>query len=161
MQRLLEDIRAGLHYLVHNPLYIGKVLYKGKIYEGEHEELVSEDTFNAVQALSRDVWRTQVNKHRPIEGLRRDILYCGKCGSHIVPTYGKKGSRKHFYYVCQKCRDKGYKSCPTRTVRQATFNEALLNELSRRGVLNTEMLWNLDTETQNNEKNNREDYLSL
>ncbi len=161
MQRLLEDIRAGLHYLVHNPLYIGKVLYKGKIYEGEHEGLVSEDTFNAVQALSRDVWRTQVNKHRPIEGLRRDILYCGKCGSHIVPTYGKKGSRKHFYYVCQKCRDKGYKSCPTRTVRQATFNEALLNELSRRGVLNTEMLWNLDTETQNNEKNNREDYLSL
>lgn len=151
MQRLLEDIRAGLHYLVHNPLYIGKVLYKGKIYEGEHEGLVSEDTFNAVQALSRDVWRTQVNKHRPIEGLRRDILYCGKCGSHMVPTYGKKGSRKHFYYVCQKCRDKGYKSCPTRTVRQVTFNEAVLNELSRRGVLNTEMLWNLDTETQNNE----------
>lgn len=143
--------RTHLYNMVHNPLYMGKVLYKGKMYEGEHEGLISEETFNAVQEMLRNSWKSHGFARNRVEGVLRGLLYCGKCGSPMVPTYGKKNGRKHFYYICQKCQKEGYQKCPTRTVRQKEFDEAVLARLIERGLVNEEKFKELDIEDKNTE----------
>lgn len=104
--------RTHLYSMVHNPVYIGKVLYKGKIYEGEHEGLIPEKTFNAVQKLLAEKYTARGFVRKRIEGVLNGLLYCKACGSKMVPTYGKKKGRKHFYYVCHKCVKEGYRASP-------------------------------------------------
>jgi site-specific DNA recombinase len=41
----------SVHKLLSNPFYAGKVVYKGKVYPGRHESLVSEELFEQVQAV--------------------------------------------------------------------------------------------------------------
>lgn len=141
--------RAYLYRIVHNPVYIGKVLYKGKIYEGEHEGLIPEKTFNAVQKLLAEKYTARCFVRKRIEGVLNGLLYCKACGSKMVPTYGKKNGRKHFfYYVCHKCVKEGYKACPTKTVRQVEFNEAVFRRFTERGLLNKGDFSKLDTDSQ-------------
>jgi len=83
------------------------------------------------------------------ESLLWGILYCGECGLPMVPMYGKKNGRKHFYYVCQKCQKEGYKSCPTKTVRQKEFNDAVLEQLFARGLIEPVSFKRMDVDTQN------------
>lgn len=126
---------AQLYHIIHNPLYIGKVLYKKKIYDGEHDGIVSIETFEAVQELLNNGRKMYETVRKAMPGILRGLLFCEVCGSPMVPIYGKKKNTKHFYYICRKCREEGYKSCPTRTVRQREFHLALIAELDKNGVL--------------------------
>lgn len=143
--------RTHLYNMVYNSVYIGKVLYKGKIYEGEHEGVIFKERFNAVQELLRTSWKSHGFARTRVEGLLRGLLYCDKCGAPIVPTYGKKNGRKHFYYICQKCQKEGYQMCPTRTVRQKEFDEAVLARLMERGLINEGKFKEMDAEEKNAE----------
>lgn len=118
--------RAYFYRIIHSPTYIGKVEYKGKIYEGEHEGIVPLETYRAVQDLLKTKRSSHGFSRKRIPGLLRGLLYCKECGSDMVPIYAKKNGRKHFYYLCHKCAQEGYASCPTKTVRQPEFNEAVL-----------------------------------
>ena len=42
--------RGALCWLLSNPIYIGKTRHRDKLYEGEHEAIVDQDLFDAVQA---------------------------------------------------------------------------------------------------------------
>lgn len=129
--------RAHLYRIIHNPTYIGQVLYKGKIYEGEHEGIISRETYDKVQDLLRSRRINHGFTRKRIPGLLRGLLYCKECGSDMVPVYAKKNGIKHFYYICHRCQKEGYASCPTRTVRQPEFNEAVLKQLAERGLINS------------------------
>ena len=41
--------RGSLFHLLKNPIYRGKIVHKGEVYEGEHEPIVDEQLWNAVQ----------------------------------------------------------------------------------------------------------------
>lgn len=140
--------RAYFYRIIHSPTYIGKVEYKGKIYEGEHEGLVPLETYRAVQDLLKTKRSSHGFSRKPIPGLLRGLLYCKECGSDMVPIYAKKNGRKHFYYLCHKCAQEGYASCPTKTVRQPEFNEAVLKQLAERGLINRAELEPLELDQQ-------------
>ena len=42
--------RGSLFHLLKNPIYRGKIVHKGQVYEGEHEAIVDEELWDAVQA---------------------------------------------------------------------------------------------------------------
>ena len=46
--------RGTLYHLLSNPIYLGKIVHKGQVYDGEHEAIVSQDLFEAVQAKLKD-----------------------------------------------------------------------------------------------------------
>lgn len=66
----------------------------------------------------------------------------------MVPVYAKKNRIKHFYYICHRCQKEGYASCPTRTVRQPEFNEAVLKQLAERALINRAELEQQELEQQ-------------
>lgn len=143
--------RAHLYRIIRNPVYIGKVRYKNKLYPGEQEGIVSAEVFQEVQDLLDAKRIKRGYRRKLIEGLLRGLLYCNACGSKMVPTYAKKKGRKHFYYVCHKCVKEGYSACPTKTVRQVEFNEAVFRHLMERGLLNKNDFNQLDIDKQTEE----------
>ena len=95
-----------VHWLLTNPLYVGKVRYKGQVYPGNHESLVSPDLFLRVsRRLNLKIYnrKGKPTKSFPLRGL----LICS-CSRHMTAET-KKG---HNYYHCSN------KDCPEPYARE-------------------------------------------
>lgn len=74
--------------ILKNPVYVGDVEYKGEIFKGEHEAIVSRQTWNRVQEIiksncpyERSGGITEITV--PLKG----ILRCGHCGCAMIPVF--------------------------------------------------------------------------
>ena len=95
-----------VHALLRNPYYMGIVVWEGRRHVGRHEPLVSQDTFDQVQAL---LAAARVNGDRPQvhEHYLRGTVVCAECRGRLL--YGRhKGRSSHYEYF----------SCINRAVRR-------------------------------------------
>jgi site-specific DNA recombinase len=105
--------KATLQKLLTNPLYLGKVVYKGQVFDGEHEAIVDEDLFGRVQGMLRrnrgSGGKYQRNK---FGALLKGLVRCKHCGCSMVHHYASKRGRRYRYYVCLNAHKKGWATCP-------------------------------------------------
>jgi site-specific DNA recombinase len=100
--------RTKLHVMLQNPAYIGRIPYKGEIFDGTHPPLIDPATWAAVQrAFKKDNKPVAINRH---DFTFRGLLTCGECGSAMVGEL-KKG--RYTYYRCSArqrvgCGQRGY-----------------------------------------------------
>lgn len=111
----------GLHYLLRNTFYIGKISRNGKEYQGKHTPILSEELFNAVQMKLEGKSHRKIISHK---FLYKRIITC-ECGSILT---GEKQKGRVYY----RCRNK---ECEFTTVREDRVTESLhlfleKNELS-------------------------------
>lgn len=102
--------RSLVHRILTNPIYYGGFRWKGKLYEGKHEPLISKGLFDAVQERLSDMGkpRAQQRKNRwAFQGL----VSCGHCGCALTAEI-QKG--KYVYYHCTGNRGR----CPEKYVRE-------------------------------------------
>jgi DNA invertase Pin-like site-specific DNA recombinase len=94
--------RGSLFHLLANPIYRGMIVHKGKVYDGEHDAIVDEDLWNAVQARLQEKAPPRNRKSNdPQEATLRGLLTDPE-GRSMVPTYTKKGTRRYAYYETRK-----------------------------------------------------------
>jgi DNA invertase Pin-like site-specific DNA recombinase len=94
--------RGSLFHLLKNPVYRGKIVHKGKVYDGEHEAIVEEHLWNEVQArLKQKAPPRKRAKNDPQSALLRGLL-TDPHGRPMVPTYATKRSRRYAYYETRK-----------------------------------------------------------
>ncbi len=94
--------RGSLFYLLKNLIYRGKIVHKGKVYEGEHEAIVDEDLWDAVQAqLNEKAPPRKRSTNDPQQALLRGLL-TDPYGRPMVPIYTTKRSRRYSYYETRK-----------------------------------------------------------
>jgi DNA invertase Pin-like site-specific DNA recombinase len=94
--------RGSLFYLLKNPVYRGKIVHKGQVYDGEHEPIVDEDLWDRVQNYLRDKAPPRKRSiNEPQQALLQGLLFDPE-GRPMVPTYGSKGGRRYTYYVSRK-----------------------------------------------------------
>ncbi|MBC2593530.1 recombinase family protein [Ruficoccus amylovorans] len=110
--------KNGLHRLLSNVAYVGKVCYEGETVEGAHEAIVTEEVFEAVQhqlkANDRNGGVRVRNKH---DALLRGLLTCRHCGTAMTHTFSSKKSDKVYrYYVCQRAMKESWSVCPSKSV---------------------------------------------
>jgi site-specific DNA recombinase len=93
--------KPHLERLLKNPFYCGQFLFKGRLYKGAHEPLVSLDLFEKTQlAFKKDNKPENNNKHHfQFSGL----IQCGECGCAVTADI-KKG--RYVYYKCTGRRGK-------------------------------------------------------
>jgi site-specific DNA recombinase len=91
--------KSELHKLLTNPAYCGRIPWKGVLYEGVHEPIVSKALFNRVQERLRGRSHPRTARLFPYRGL----LQCGYCGCKITASLEKK---KYIYYHCTHGRGK-------------------------------------------------------
>ncbi len=107
----------GVQLIVKNPLYTGNVSYKGQLYPGEHERIISDGIFKETQEiLANNRRERKIAGTTKNIGLLNNILRCKACNSSMYYVYSMKGKNKYNYYLCMNAQKRGYKSCPTRLV---------------------------------------------
>jgi DNA invertase Pin-like site-specific DNA recombinase len=82
--------------MLKNPLYYGVFRYKGEVYEGTHEPIITKKLFDKCQEVMR-----MRGKHKEPQQARfvlRGMMRCGECGRMITAEI-QKG---HTYYRCTK-----------------------------------------------------------
>ena len=94
--------RGHLYKILSNPIYVGRLGHKGMIHEGQHAAIISQPTWDAVQALLAGHAQSH-SAHR----LRRncEALLLGKLfddrGNPMSPSFAAKGGQRWRYYVSQ------------------------------------------------------------
>ncbi len=97
--------KSSLARLLSSPLYAGLVPHKKDLYPGQHDRIVDEDTFRAVQRQLAD------NRCLPggvvrgrFGGALKGILVCRECGALMSSTTTKRGGVVYRYYQCPRRR---------------------------------------------------------
>jgi DNA invertase Pin-like site-specific DNA recombinase len=94
--------RGSLFHLLKNPIYRGKIVHKGMVYDGEHEPIVDQQLWDAVQAQLREKAppRKRSTNERQLAMLRGLII--DPHGRPMVPTYGSSKVKRYAYYETRK-----------------------------------------------------------
>jgi site-specific DNA recombinase len=89
---------SQLHRILTSPYYKGIVVFNGVHYQGKHEPLVDDETWQAVQ----DVMASNANgeKVRVHHHYLKGTIYCGRCGSRLCVSYskGRRGGIYPYYF---------------------------------------------------------------
>ncbi|MCP5405551.1 MAG: recombinase family protein [Pseudomonadaceae bacterium] len=97
-----KPFRVGnLSNILTNPIYIGKVPHKGKVYEGLHKPIIDKELWDNVQNLRH---QSRANHRHRIRGKERSLL-AGKLvdalGNPMSPGHAHKHGRRYRYYISQ------------------------------------------------------------
>ena len=122
-----------INHLLLNPLYMGKIAYEGKLYDGEHPAILSEKLFEKVQeGIKHNRVTRQLKKNTKCAGILTKLLRCPACDCPMMHTYtAKKTGKKYRYYVCIKAQKLGYATCPTKLVNAEEMEKAVVEHLPR------------------------------
>jgi site-specific DNA recombinase len=109
--------KNSLSRLLTNVIYTGRVNHKGTIYQGEHEAIVDEATWQRVQECLRGNRRSGGGAVRNKHGaLLKGLLYCIPCGTAMTHTYAVKKNKRYRYYVCTRAQKEGWDTCPSKSI---------------------------------------------
>ena len=118
--------RGSLFYLLKNPVYRGKIVHRGNIYDGEHEPIVDEELWEAVQAQLKE----KAPPRRRPKNDRNNALLNGLItdahGRPVVPTYATKNTRHYCYYETRKDLARPSDPTPTR-FQQGALDEQVIS----------------------------------
>ena len=119
-----------------NPAVTGKVAYKGKLYPGQHEPIISAELFDHVQKLMAESAQKSRRPSSPYHHLPyAGLIQCVECGSRMSPTHtdksGAAGRRRYFYYRCTSTNHRSWNSCATRQISADRLDDMIFRNLLR------------------------------
>lgn len=100
---------AMISNILNNPIYLGKVAYKGALFEGQHQAIISQELWDETKNIRKanlgEAFRpSRVIKHSLLKGL----IECECCGA-MTPTRSKHGNKYYEYYTPLKTVKEGAK----------------------------------------------------
>lgn len=91
--------KQTLYKLLHNRMYLGEINHKGQSYPGEHQAIVTQAQWDAVQALIDDnapeVRRQRLGRPEPLLG---GLLFTAD-GEKFMATFSEKNGRCYGHYT--------------------------------------------------------------
>lgn len=122
--------RARLHTVFRQRFYMGEIVFKGQIYPGKHEPMISPEEFERAQRLLSRTNSAQASKSK-IGFAFGAALVCSQCGCRIVgerriKNYPKTGrTATYIYYHCS-----GHRGCSKKAIREEALASAVAQPLS-------------------------------
>ncbi len=99
---------SNLAYLLKDPIYIGKFVWKGVEYQGKHLPLVNEATFNKCQEIMA-AHNQNASRQRKHNYLLRGFVYCYDCSKRMwAELHTKKNGSTFEFYYCKSCGKGSY-----------------------------------------------------
>ncbi len=98
--------RGQIHFLLTNPIYIGRIRHRRESWPGQHAAIVDQDLWDKVQAKleaasARPRIRSDASGARwalsPLAGKLRD-----ETGDRLTPTHTQRRGKRHRYYVSNR-----------------------------------------------------------
>lgn len=128
------NIRFGtgaLSWLLRNRLYLGEVVFKGKIYPGEHPPILDRELFDAVHAKLADQAAGRQLKIRTSAAILAGRIYDDR-GNRMTPTHTNKRGARYRYYVSHALLQKRHKEAGTAGRVSAPEFEAMVVKVGRK-----------------------------
>ena len=122
--------RGALYALLQNRLYRGEISYKGEVYPGEHDTIVHEALWDAVQvtlAANRIERATGARAKAPslLSGMVFD-----ESGERLTPTHAvKKGARYRYYVSTSLVTGRGKKRPQGRRIPAGDLERMVIDRL--------------------------------
>ena len=109
---------------------MGKIFYKGGLYDGQHEAIISQDLWDKVHKLKDKPVSEKgpINKTFEFKTLK-GLLFCGCCGYAMVPTKAVKHNKEYYYYTSLKAIRKSYRFCEVKSVPALALENYVMNKL--------------------------------
>ncbi|MBA4228399.1 MAG: recombinase family protein [Hyphomonas sp.] len=96
--------RGHIHFLLRNPIYVGRIRHKREVHDGLHEPLIDEALWDRVQAklgAQDKPGRRSASGSRPF--LTGKLI--DETGDRLTPSHASKGPRRYRYYVSSRLLD--------------------------------------------------------
>lgn len=95
--------RAGLHYLLTNPVYAGRIRHKETIHEGQHPPIIEPDIWDQILAHLKESAGRKRGEGKdgtivsPLAGKLVD-----QTGERLTPSHANKKGKRYRYYVSNR-----------------------------------------------------------
>ena len=134
--------RSKLASMFRDPYYIGMVTFKGEMFTGRHEALISPELFQRVQevmdARMRRTQRDIVHNH-----FLRGILLCGRChanGRIHQLIYSQNTNSHGTTYEYYLCRGRQERECNLPYLQASHLEEAIRQEVATLQLTNDQAI---------------------
>lgn len=128
--------RSQVYELLKNPFYMGNIIWKGQIYSGQHEPMITKTDH---EELLRLFGKNQTTDAEHIASSRQKHSYklnglvrCS-CGLTVIPWRIKnrqENGKRYLYYVCSSRFNPRYKDrCKPTPIRAEKFDSLIRKEL--------------------------------
>lgn len=136
----------AVRMILANPVYCGYNQYKGQVYPGNHEPIITEEDFNKTQEELKIRQNTAAEKFNPrpfqAKYMLSGIAQCGYCGAPLTITLGtiRKDGSRNIRYQCKNRFPRttrgvttynDNKKCDSRFYEKADVEENVLHQLSK------------------------------
>ena len=117
--------------MLRNVIYIGKIKHKDKVYDGQHEAIISEELFDAVQKLKNKNRTGRLAPSRFMEhALLKGLIECDCCHAAMVSTKSNKRNKIYEYYTSVRAVKEGYRKCLVGSVPAGEMDTFVLNQVA-------------------------------
>ena len=94
--------RGNLYQMLSNPIYVGRIPHRGETYPGQHDAIIDEAVWDAVQAqLSDNAITRRHGTNAKSPSLLKGLVY-DETGDRLSPTHAVKSGRRYRYYVSHR-----------------------------------------------------------
>ncbi len=120
--------KSIIHLIFRNPFYYGYFYWKGELYPGKHEPMITKEEYDRAQIIiigKRPTYKK--DQAFAFTGLIR----CGECGASITAEdktkYQKNGNIHHYTYY--RCTKRINPKCSQKTIRDTNLENQILEVL--------------------------------
>ncbi|KKP37648.1 MAG: resolvase domain-containing protein [Candidatus Peregrinibacteria bacterium GW2011_GWF2_33_10] len=145
---------SGIYKLFTNIFYTGNFEWKGTVYSGKHESMITLEEYDRVQEILGRKGKPRPKTHDfPFTG----VIQCGECGCMITAEtkikYIKKTNqtKSYTYYHCTK-RRKDYKCSQNKSISSDELEKQIDQELESLTILPEFYDWSMEILNSNNDK---------
>lgn len=130
-RRIGKKISAThLYKILRNPIYTGKIHHHGQLFNGEHETIIDQKTWDAAQLRSNCNTRKVRSKNQKTElpFLLRGVIF-DQHGWAMTSHYTKRKGKNYRYYVSTKAMKEGYSSVELRSIPAEEIEPLVIGHL--------------------------------
>ena len=124
----------NVRYALTNPIVIGKLRHRDKVYKGQHEPILDEVTFEKIVKMNderKEQWG--VVRRAGFKSLLGGVVFCKHCGGRYARQANGKGT---YYYSCySRCKSMPRMvkdpNCKNKNYRADVLDTAILEEIGK------------------------------
>src|SRR5215471_7023453 len=91
--------RGHIYRLLSNPIYLGQIAHQGQLYPGQHQPLIDDEMWTAVQTQLATGARNHRRRTKSAEPSLLAGLLVDAHGERLIPSHAVKKGRRYRYYI--------------------------------------------------------------
>ncbi len=123
--------KSTIYKILCNQVYIGKILHKGTVYEGEHDGIISKETFEKARSISNNRKPNSSSlRCKAANYLLRGLVF-DEDGYALTCAAVKKKNKRYRYYVSTQAIKKSYADSALKTVSATLLENVIVDQMRR------------------------------